>query len=91
MPKVDDNLLTRQNTLNLQLITDENDINNLKDDSDKNNFTDKIEIEQRCNVYLYRNICIILGISTMITISNILITNYIVNNNKDNNFGSCSC
>jgi hypothetical protein len=91
MPKADDNALTRQNTLNLQLVTDENSVNDLNDDIDENNFTDTIEIEQRFNVYFYRNICIILGISTMVTISNILITNYIVNNNTDDNFGSCSC
>lgn len=62
MPRVDDGALDRQSTLNLQLINDES-IDN---------------IPTRCNLKFYRNLCIILGISTMVTISNILITNYII-------------
>lgn len=45
----------------------------------------------RCNLKFYKNICILLGISTIITVSNILITNYIINGKHENEYGSCSC
>ncbi len=45
----------------------------------------------RCNLKFYKNICILLGISTIITVSNILITNYIINGKHENKYGSCSC
>ena len=75
MPRVDNDVINRQSTLNLELINDES-INN---------------IPTKCNLKFYRDVCIILGISTIVTIGNILITNYIIDVKKQDEFSSCSC
>tara|TARA_B110001469_G_C9545945_1_gene270974 strand:- start:672 stop:899 length:228 start_codon:yes stop_codon:yes gene_type:complete len=75
MPKAENVDLSKQKSLNSKLVNDES-IDN---------------IPTRCNLKFYKKICIVLGISTIVTITNILITNYIIDIKNKDDFGSCSC